>query len=325
MRIVLLTDNRNGIPAFRAIAGSRSCALDLRQPSELTELLCSARADCFVYLDIAGLSLAAVRSRLKQLSRAAHGRFGIVDPADILQDPSEVFHKGGADYLGKRMLGKPIPTARFTRVFDAVRAASEDPVEPVVVGPANLIPSGSNWSDVEYGKEYTFQMLYVGIDHAGDMDRKVSESLLQSLRRAFQAVLEQSFAGADGRIWVWKEYDGVLLFPFDGSRLTALIPAARLALNRPLINLEHFSGMMPISWRMGLHVGNTTYRAPGETGGIVSEALNFVFHLGERALGPGELGVTGPAMAFVPPRFRAYLTGQTVFESVPFSAFPVPG
>jgi hypothetical protein len=121
---------------------------------------------------------------------------------------------------------------------------------------------------------------------------------------------------------VWKEYDGVLLFPFDGTRLSALIPAARLFLNRVLINLEHFPGMPPVSWRMGLHVGNTTYRAPGETGAIVSEALNFVFHLGERELAPGDFAITGPALAFAPEKIRAHVRTTRQFESVPFGLFP---
>lgn len=322
MRILLFTDSRKGISAFGTLGRSRTHCLELHDRSELRRLLRTDLSDAFLYLDISGLTLASARSRMKNLNDAAPGRFGIVDPADLLKDPAEVFHKGGVDYLGKRALSGQFSASRLTRVLEAARGGIFQPGVSTAVSPVGIIPSGADWSDVEYGNEYTFQMLYVGIDDAPEIARKSSESLLQNLRRSFQSLLERSFAGADGRIWVWKEYDGVVLFPFDGSRLTALIPAARLFLNSVLINMEHFSGMPTVSWRMGLHVGNTTYRAPGETSAIVSEALNFVFHLGERALASGEFAVTAPALAFASEKIRTHIQTDTQFESVPFGRFP---
>jgi hypothetical protein len=324
VHVLLFTARKAGAEPLAALARSRNHSLDVHPVAELKRILERTPPDCFVYLDISGLSAASLASRLRQLADLAEGRFGIVDPVGTLTDPAEVFHKGGVDYIGRALIRKPPGTARFERAMEAARSSIGQEPQEKVIGPVNLVPSGSDWTEVEYGKEYTFQMLYIGIDRADEIARKLSESLLQSLRRTFQATLEQAFAGPDGRIWVWKEYDGVLLFPFDGTRLSALIPAARFVLNRVLINLEQFGGMTPISWRMGLHVGNTPYRAPGETGGIVSEALNFVFHLGERALAPRTFALTGPALAFAPQRLSAHFSPFSEFESVPLYTFGLP-
>ena len=325
MRILLFTDRKKEFPAFASIARSRTHRLEVYARSELRSVLRMEHGDALLYLDISGLNVTSVRSRLKHLDESAHGRFGVVDPTDLLKDPAEVFHRGGIDYLGKRSVSEPISSSRLSRVLEAARAGFSQPKLPPAVAGAGIVPSGNDWSEVQYGKEYTFQMLYVGIDDAPEIARKSSESLLQNLRRNFQALLERSFSGVGGRIWVWKEYDGVVLVPFDGLRISALVPAARLHLNRVLINLEHFTGMPPVSWRMGLHIGNTTYQAPGERSAIVCGAINFVFRLGEWGLEERQFAVTGPALAFAPERIRARFQIETHFETVPFGLFPTNG
>jgi len=160
-------------------------------------------------------------------------------------------------------------------------------------------------------------VVYVGLDHMKEMRRKSSEDLLRSLRRTLQSILTRSFAAIGGKIWVWKEDDGVLLCPFDGTRATALIPAMRLVLNRVLINIEQFSVPTPISWRMGLHIGNIPYAATGETSQIVCEDLNFIFHLGERAVKPGRLAVTQNVLALASDRVAGCFERGPEFESTP--------
>jgi hypothetical protein len=316
VRIILFTDNKNCNAAFDVLRRSKTHTIEDHPTATLKSVMDGVRHDHFVYLDITGLSMAAIRARLKLLGNAVSGRFGVVDRNSSLRDVAEAFQRGASDYVDARLLRDGFTTARLARVLEFAMDGESGPDPLPMQVAADFYPSGNDWNEVEQGQEYTFQMLYVALDHMKELRRKSSEDLLRTLRRTLQSILTRTFAGVSGRIWVWKEDDGVLLCPFDGERVTALIPAMRLVLNRVLMNIEQFSVTTPISWRMGLHIGNIPYEASGQTSGIVSEALNFIFHLGERAVRPGQLAVTESAMALAPEKVRPCFVKGSEFESM---------
>jgi len=316
VRILLFTENKNCISGFDALARSRNHSVDVHPPSNLKAVLDTVRHDHFIYLDITDLPLASIRSRSKLLDDSVSNRFGFVDRNGTLKDVAEAFQREASDYIDGPLLRGGLTTARFGRVVEFAMRGVTPPVPARLPAPIDIYPSGSDWSEVENGQEYTFQMLYVGLDHMKEMRRKSSEDLLRTIRRTLQSILTRSFAGVGGRIWVWKEDDGILLCPYDGERVTVLIPAVRLVLNRVLINIEQFSVTTPISWRMGLHLGNTTYAASGETSTIVSEDLNLIFHLGQRAVKPGQLAVTQTAIGQAPDSMSCCFERGPEFESM---------
>ena len=317
MHILLFTDSKSCITAFDILRRTKNHSVEVHPTGKLKPILEEVHRDHFVYLDIAGLSMGSVRSRLKLLETAVSSRFGVVDRSGTLKDIAEAFQRGASDYVDGRLRREGLAMVRFGRVVEFAMMGVAEPAPAPIRAPIDIYPSGSYWDEVEYGEEYTFQMLYVGLDHMKEQRRKSSEDLLRALRRTLQGILTRSFAGVGGRVWVWKEDDGVLLCPFDGERVTALIPAIRLVLNRVLMNIEQFSVTTPISWRMGLHIGNTPYEASGKTSEIVSEDLNFIFHLGERAVKPGQLAVTRSALAFAPDNVVRWFVRGPDFESMP--------
>lgn len=315
IRVVVFANSEQCTSAFSAIRRSRSFEFAARPIDSLRKSMNRLGRRDFVYLEIRTLTPSAIRARLKQLDELPIAGFGIVDPEGAVSDIAEVFHRGATDYLDARLISDGVSTARIGRVLRSAGVDGDDPSRlPSEASPV-ITPSGSDWAAVEPGLEYTFQMLYVGLDYMKEMRRKSSEALLQSVRRTLQSILTRSFAAAGGRIWVWKEDDGVLLCPFDGLHVTFLVPAIRIVLNRVLMNIEEFSVTTPISWRMGLHLGETPYAEPGETSSIVSEDLNFVFHVGERAIGPGQLVVTRPALSFAPEKVAGCFVRGKEFES----------
>ncbi|MEE8440791.1 MAG: hypothetical protein V3S41_03650 [Spirochaetia bacterium] len=317
MRVLLFTDNKSCIAGFEALGRSKNHSVEVNATGKLKSILEDVSNDDFIYFDITGLSIASIRSRLTMLGEAVFSRFGIVDRNSTLKDIAEAFQRGASDYVDGRLLREGLTTVRFGRVVEFATMGATEPESTRIPVPVNFYPSGSDWEEVEPGQEYTFQMLYVGLDHMREMRRKSSEELVRTLQRTLQGILTRAFAGVGGKIWVWKEDDGVLLCPFDGERVTMLIPAVRLILNRVLINIEQFSVTTPISWRMGLHIGNTQYEASGNTSAIVSEDLNLTFHLGQRAVKPGQLAVTGSAFALTSDKVSRWFVRGPEFESMP--------
>jgi class 3 adenylate cyclase len=174
-------------------------------------------------------------------------------------------------------------------------------------------PAGS-WSEVQSAQEYTFWLLFCELDHADSYRRTMSEAQAQALFERFRSAVLREMQRVSGREWMWKEVGGVLLFPFDGHDHGPALVGLRMVLNRVIINVEDFAIRSPISFRLALHVGNTVYRNKGETGTIVSDAVNYVFHLGERFTRPGCFTITETAAAYMPHTLESYFLREGEYE-----------
>lgn len=320
MTIIVVTSSRVVKKAFASAERSRTYSVEFMPPDRIQDALEHADTlpESFLYLDADGTDARTLKRRIKSLRDARPYRYGIIDPAGEVTDVAELFHNAAADYVSKPLLGAGLSTARLRRVVEFQPVSLERPANSHVPEHENhqIIASGTDWASVRDGEEYTFLMLYAGIDEAGDLRRKSSDAFLGSLRRSFSSMLESAFADFHARVWMWKEDEGLLLMPFDGRQIDAIVAALRLMLNRVPVNVDEFSQYGELSWRIALHLGNTTYRSGGRTGAIVSESLNFLFHLGSQFVEPGGLAVTAPCHALVPEGIRPLLNHRGQFESV---------
>jgi hypothetical protein len=48
----------------------------------------------------------------------------------------------------------------------------------------------------------------------------------------------------------------------------------------------------PVEFTFALHYGQTTFQAPGKTGAVISESVNYIFHLGIKRANPGRLTIS---------------------------------
>jgi len=320
MTIIVVTSSRSVKKAFASAERSRTYSVEFIAPEKMQDAIALADTlpESFLYLDADDTDARTLKRRIRSLRDARPYRYGIVDPRGTVVDVAELFHSAAADYVSKTLLGAGVSTARLRRVveFDPISMVRQTNNHVPEHESHQVKTSGTDWTGVRDGEEYTFLMLYAGIDEAGDLRRKSSEAFLTSLRKSFSSTLERAFADFHARVWMWKEDEGLLLMPFDGGQIDAIVPALRLVLNRVPVNVDQFSQYGELSWRLALHLGNTTYRSDGRTGAIVSESLNFLFHLGSQYVEPGGLAVTAPCYARVPERVRPLLNHREEFESV---------
>ncbi|TVQ28283.1 MAG: hypothetical protein EA382_02180 [Spirochaetaceae bacterium] len=326
MTVYVLTDDERVRPIFATVERSRTYSVEWHPASDRpVELKRFNAHESFLYFDASGMDASAVRRCVNVLEDVRPCRFGVIDLAGSVDDVAELFHRRAADYIGPAIAAHGVSTARMRRVVEYGIGQGEDSdldrLEPTIVDTepdAEPYPdaSGPDWSRVRPGAEYTFLMLYAGIDRIGDLSRKSSAGLLADLRRRFVSILEEYFGPYGSRMWTWKEDYGLMLLPFDGESVDACLPAIRLMINRVLINTEQLSPYGEIGWRLALHLGRTVYRANGDTGSIVAADVNFLFHLGSRYLEPGTLSVTQPVHGLLPARIRPLMNHRGSFESV---------
>lgn len=293
-------------------------------PSKLENALAEASEDAFFYLDAAGFKGDEMWTALRRAVRAYPGRVGVFDPDSVLTDPAQAFFHGAVDVLAAAVLEEGITAERFEEVLrfadsEADSAGTELGEAPALLSepihPPNEILSGSDWNEVDQGSEYTFWLLFAHLDNTKRYTAETSESYASRVASHFREHLLGEMERFGGKIWMWKRFGGLLLFPYDGERCMPIIPAFRMYMNRVIANVEHYQLKNPVSYRMALHVGNTLYQDSGETGDVVSADVNFIFHLGNKNTDAGEMTLTETALSFVPHGLQQYFCDLGSFES----------
>jgi hypothetical protein len=313
MTIHVFSESKAVKTAFAAIAKSKSYELVWHDRSE--SLPKGAVGELFVYFDVAGMEQPAIKRKVGALEKALAFQFGVIDAKHEVLDVAEVFHRSAVDYIGGKLLKGGLKTARLKRILEykPPSAPAEGTTPDAELDGVRY--SGSSWNEIREDEEYTFLMLYVGIDRVGDLRRKSSEAFLTKLRKSLLDVVQKYLASSNARLWMWKEDDGLLLLPFDGKVTPAFASIVRLMLNEVLIHAEELAGFGDFTWRIGLHLGNTVYRDARDTGSIVSEDINFVFHLGGKFLPAGSVACTASVFSLLPESMQSLFGQKGTFEA----------
>jgi hypothetical protein len=87
-----------------------------------------------------------------------------------------------------------------------------------------------------------------------------------------------------------------------------------LMLNQRLISAEEFCYDFLVSFRVALHIGNTVYQLRGDTGTIVSDSINSIFHLGQKFAEPGSLYLTEDVRPLLPAGLEKSFVSEGIYE-----------
>ena len=116
---------------------------------------------------------------------------------------------------------------------------------------------------------------------------------------------------------LWMQSEGCLLYlvPVEGSRPESMIEALlRLFMDLPLIAIERFA--LPVSFPLvcAIHRGELPFVPPGATASLVSEPVNFIFHLGAKRAEPGRITLSVDAQAAIPATLEDLFMAMGSFE-----------
>jgi hypothetical protein len=299
--IALFTDRTGVEKQFGGVKRGKGFTLKRFPTKHLKTEVRKLKNGSFVYLDIHGYEQDERVKILKYLSKLRQLRYGIIDTEGKVKDVASLFHQGAFDYIHRNVLKEGVSASRLKKAVQLrpVETEREGLSAPKVEG-LSLIPSGRDWSSIRPGHEYTFGMMYIELDDQSILKNKLSDGQINAFMHSFKRYIERNVVVERGRIWIWNDYGGLVLFPFDGNRCDATVIGLRLMLSRRLFSVEETCLDMIFSYKIALHVGNTVYKKKGTTGTIVSTSINTIFHLGQKYLHPGQFYVTREAFAFSP-------------------------
>lgn len=296
--IVYLFSTAKGIEKnFGALKKSKKYELVVQPPSGMKKTVSKAPKGSMVYLDISTMAKADAAQAMKYLAKQDACRYGIIDAKGTAGDIAGLFHDGASDYLDAALLKKGLQPKRIERIekFKTVEGADQ----AAATARRNYTPSGRDWKGVQQGKEYTFCFMLVDLDNKNELKAGGPEQFA-AITTAFKNYIEQAMAPFSGRIWIWMDFGGLILFPFDGKKCDAIEAGVRLMVNRMLMSAELINLDINLSYRIAMHIGNTVYKAKGQTGTIISDSINSVFHLGQKYAEPGGFYLTDEILLFTP-------------------------
>ena len=320
MRLLIFTDGSAIKKYFSGIESSRSWDLQFSPHEDLRRIM-KKMNDAELYLfDYASAVDETRQKDLNYFLKKTDAATGVIDRKNEILDPAAMIMKG-TDYLGGGLLKEGIKAERLNKSIEFHRRreglSSTDEEAPAEEDKKQrtkyIIPEGG-WKGVKSGHEYTFLMLFTEISIPADLKKKSGKVHLNQLKQIFQSVVEREIEPYDGRVWIWNEYGGLVLFPFDGESAEAVIPAVKLMLNRVLISVEDFQLHSSINLRSAIHLGTSIYKARGKTGTIISDSINSIFHLGTKYTPQDDLDITAEVYDILPERVQTLFIRAGIFE-----------
>lgn len=313
MKTIILTRAPAVLKRQPAYCGKAARDIDILPLVDLRRSLRGIPEGALVYIDVRGMAEREI-ARLASIIKAMPTlRFGVIDSTGAVEDVASLFHAGAVDYIGKKLSGTGPTAKRVAAVLKFARDhAGEDDTDDGRES-AQPVDNEDLWAEVVPGSEHTFAFLFVEVDDTEEMKKRYEPGNLATAMETFRAFIERTALQHSGRLWMWSRFGGLVLFPLRGEGCPAALCGMRILLSRIFYDVEE--SLLPgrISFRMALSHGVTVYHE-SETGRLVSDAINSIYHLGRRFTPAGQFLLTAEACAAAPQALRGYCQPAGAFE-----------
>jgi len=324
MRVLLFGKNRRRRSAKGKV--TRGLVVETYPIGELPGMIPSLKKGTLVYLELAGLGAAQRQKLLSLIPENPSLLFGVLDPTGAIVDVASLFHGGAVDYLGKKMRGGRLTVNRIAQVLSyadgGVQGVTDDddsvqrPAQPATDAAAD------GWTRIVPGKEYEFAILFVEVDGTEELKKRHEPDNLTGAMETFRTYVERIASQHGGRTWMWSQFGGLVLFPLKEAFGSAPVCGLRLLLSKIFYDVEESPLPGYISFHLALSTGRTVYRVK-DTGEIISESLNSVFHLGKKYTRPSQFFISADALGLMPERLKTLCVpvgsyeGRRIFRLIP--------
>ncbi|RPJ06883.1 MAG: hypothetical protein EHM28_09070 [Spirochaetaceae bacterium] len=289
--------------------------------SELRKGLSQYSGPVLVYIDLSGFS-ASWEKTLAMLSKRQHIYYGVLDPKKQVKNVMELVFGGAVDYLCGTQIAHELGIKRIKKITAYLKkyridySQTADHEKKIAAKSIEYIPVAGGWQDIVPGTEYTFSIMFVELDDQQEMEKKYGKKNLESALEVFRRYIERNSTAFGGRLWMWSRFGGIVLFPFNAEDSTAVLCGFRLMLYKFMHDVEESFFPHFISFRIALHLGNMKYQE-NNTGEVISDSINSIFHIGKKFAEPGNLYVTQEIFNYAPAPIKSYFKSAGTFESRP--------
>ncbi len=314
-RIIIVSDTPEKLVCFSTAKRSKSVEIDFSDSCDWSSLL--ERRGIMLYLDLSSFSKREARRVVNILEGQEGLSYGIIDPEGFIPDPADLFHGGASDYIGPALFGGKLTLNRVLQGMDFYPGGEDDDAPEVY-------DDALSWDDIEEGGEYPFFFLYAELDILPEWKAESASSMISGLLHTFESHLNRVFAPLGGRLWMKSDYGGLYLFPYSSGQSGIISACLQLILNKVLTSTEIFSYGTLLPYHFALDKGHTVYRKKGETGTLISDAVNFIFHLGQQYTTEGNFILSSRMAEHIPRGLEDCFTENGEFADQPLLRMKLP-
>src|SRR4030042_91531 len=232
MKICLISDIKNMAQSFSVLAKAKKHPLQIVPVSQLKKTIKGISTGSFVYIDVSSRGRKENTQTLNLLAKLDGSLYGVIDPKGRISDIAELFQRFGAsDYIDAVILKKGILPKRIDYIMKFRQM--EDPDEKNRWLKKKYILSGCDWENICEGDEYTFCLMFIELDDKAKL-KGLSPEQFTAITGAFRKYVEETVAPMKGRIWIWLDFGGLVLFTFDGRKCESIVAAGRLVVQREI-------------------------------------------------------------------------------------------
>jgi hypothetical protein len=279
-------------------------------------------------LDISGLSTAEIKKACTKLKKAcAASAWGIVDPKGEAPDPAAFFFEGASDYIGPGLIKNGWDKKRIAAALSWRKDGSLETAAPSVAagasenGGSRKFPNGKfeGWKSIRTGSTESFLFLFFSLSGTAKIRAYLGEKAITTAQNRLRDTLQQNLQESQALLWMESDFSYLFLIPPRAPNAKAAIAASlRMIADCRLIGIEKLGLSTPVDFTFALHYGKTAFRAPGKTGTIVSDAVNYIFHLGNKKAEPGRLTISADVGdEAVPDGLKDLFTAAGIYEGLP--------
>ncbi len=281
-----------------------------------------------VYLDLSSVAddvLNSVLATFIERCTERGSKWGVLDSKGICQDPADLFFQGAVDYLGPYQKLRDLNASRvkkiLTRIEKNKRIKIEEETEELskkLLRQNKKAFAFSGWNKLQKGKDYDFFLLYFSMEDTAGLRRLLGDRAFSELIRGLKVQIMEWIGDGDPLLWMEDASSLVYLLPADSSRAEFLVKGLlAMLLNLNIISIEKLSLSFIIPLTLALHRAHLPFVPPGETGALVNEAVNFIFHLGTQRGRSGSLLCSEPVFITLPSASKDFFKKAKAFEGKP--------
>jgi hypothetical protein len=318
MKIFLFTTQKNN-----PFDGAKKSAapVELLSPAALAKH--RPEEEDISYVDISGLPPGEQKKITAKLKKSCTA-WGIFDPKGEAPDPALFFFAGAVDYMGPKIAKEGIDKKRLAAIRSWQEAAARNSM-PEAAAPADeegrKLPGGKfeGWRSIRSGTTASFLFLFVSLSGKPNLHSRLGEAAMKTLQNRWRNLLQQYLQESQALLWMETELHSLFLVPPKAVCGKAAVEASlRMIAGCRLIAIEKLGLSIPVDFTVALHYGKTIFRAPGKTGTVVSDAVNYIFHLGTKQAEPGRLTLSaGLCYDAVPGGLKDLFIPAGTFEGIP--------
>jgi hypothetical protein len=335
MEILVFSDDPRCQKIFSSAVKAKAAPLrflpcrDLPENAELPAAAGKAPGPVLFYVDINSCPKKRFLALRRALAGKAGLRYAVVDAAGEVEDVAAALQEGALDYLGPKLCRTGVTAARLKSVLAALKKISpaDDGIENAArrASPAEAgATPARDWDRVQSGGEYLFHMMYIELDGHKDVGLRSSEATLGKLIAYFQKAVERATAAVKGRLWIWTDFSGIVLFPAAVAVDEVAAACLRLMLSRRILSVGQDIQKLLFCYRIVLLDGSTVYRERGKTDRIISDSVNSLSHLGAKFAKPGNFYLAKELFEKLSPGLKKCFTAAGTFERTALYKMKLP-